>query len=302
VAATAALFGVLIVAVHLVAPDAVIDWVELPLVGVLALANVVLVRLHLGGGDSSLTTAPESDRIRQLVRDCSHEFRTPITIAKGHTELLRQSCSDDRGVGDQDALEDIDVVLNELDRLSRLTDRLLILAAAGDAGFLVPQRLQPESIVVDVARRWGAAAARDWKILIHDDQPIVADSTRLTSALDALVENAVRHTKPGDEIAIEVRGRRGVATIHVRDTGCGIPARQVVRLLNDPGTARLHGDRRPGGTGLGLGIVKAIAEAHGGWVTIDSRPGRGTTFALHLPQIASLRPGGPAPAAAAISC
>jgi signal transduction histidine kinase len=297
------LVGALIIVVHLVAPDAVIDWIELPVVGALVLANMTLVRLHLRGrGESSPISAPEGERIRQLVRDCSHEFRTPITIARGHTELLRQSCSDESGMDDQDALEDIDVVLTELDRLSRLTDRLLIMAAAGDAGFLVPERLQPESIVVDVVRRWGATAARDWKISVHDDQPILADSTRLTSALDALVENAVRHTKPGDQIAIEVRAQRGVATIKVCDAGCGMPARQVVRLLSDPGTARLHGARRPGGTGLGLAIVKAITEAHGGWVTIDSRPGRGTTFALHLPQFASVQPGGVKRSTAAVSC
>jgi signal transduction histidine kinase len=229
-----------------------------------------------------------AERIRQLVRDCSHELRAPITIAKGHAELVRQACLDPQGRDGDEIVGDVEVILGELDRLSQLTDRLLVMATAGDPGFLALERMDIEPVMVALARRWSAAAARTWKVSVHGDHWILADSGRLTSALDALIENAVFHTVAGDEIAIEVRSRRGVVTITIRDAGCGIPAHQLVRLLDQPSAARLHGLRRRGGTGLGIAIVKTITEAHGGWVTVESQAGRGTAFSLHFPRAVSL--------------
>jgi two-component system, OmpR family, sensor kinase len=233
-----------------------------------------------------------AERIRRLVRDCSHELRTPITIAKGHAELLQQACRDPQGADDDEMVGDVEVILGELDRLSRLTDRLLVVAAAGDPGFLALDRIDVEPVMVALARRWSAAADRTWKVSVDGDHWILADSGRLTAALDALIENAVFHTVDGDEIAIEVRSTRGCVVITIRDAGCGIPARRLVWLLDQPSTAGL---RRPGGTGLGIAIVKTITEAHGGWVTVESQAGRGTAFSLHLPRAVSLESRGSNP-------
>jgi signal transduction histidine kinase len=247
-----------------------------------------LFRSRKAAGAQEPIIGDHAEHIRQLVRDCSHELRAPITIAKGHAELLQQACRGSQPADGDELIGDVEVILGELDRLSRLADRMLVMAAAGDPGFLNLERMDVEPIMVALARRWSAAATRTWKVSVDGDHWILADSGRLTSALDALIENAVFHTETGDEIAIGARSRRGVVTITIRDAGCGIPAHQLVRLLEQPSAGRLHGIRRPGGTGLGIAIVKSITEAHGGWVTGDSQAGRGTTFALHFPRAVSL--------------
>jgi signal transduction histidine kinase len=277
--------GMMVLAIGLAEPAWMSDAIEVAILANLAVVNLLLVGLlarNRGQVRDRPTGRPHAEQIRQLVRDCSHDLRTPITIAKGHAELLWQASN-----GEEET-SDIEVVLGELDRLAQLTDRLLTLSAADDPGFLALERLDPESIIVALVRRWSVVAPRDWKLSVHDDHPIVADHSRLTSALDALIENAVRHTERGDEIAIELRTQRGIVTIQVRDGGSGIPAGQVSRLLQEPARARVDGPRRSGGTGLGLAIVKAIAEAHGGWMSITSQPGEGSIFAMHLPRLTSV--------------
>jgi two-component system OmpR family sensor kinase len=221
------------------------------------------------------------EREREFVRDASHELRTPITVATGHAELVREAA---RG----QVREDAEVVLDELERLSRISERLLLLAAAEGPGFLRPAPMRLASLIAEAEKRWMAAASRRWSLRIEGDGWLGADESRLRIALDALIENAVNFTAPDGQINLVARAEDGVAVIEVSDTGEGIPMEQLGRIFDrfarsDPGRSR-----RRGGTGLGLAIAKAIVEAHGGSIEVRSMPGEGSTFTLRLPGFRSV--------------
>jgi len=221
----------------------------------------------------------QAERQREFVRDASHQLRTPITIARGHAELARARL-DGRDPG---IAADIDVVLDELTRLTRLSERLLLLASADDPRFLAVGLVRVAPLVDDCAHRWTPTADRAWRTEILADGVIRADQERLEIALDALIENAVKYTGDGDAIAIRAAATGDELVLEVSDSGEGIAAEDQARLFER--FARVNGKRGTGstGTGLGLPIVLAIAQAHGGTAEVESRPGHGATFRLRLP-------------------
>jgi signal transduction histidine kinase len=213
---------------------------------------------------------------RQFLQDAAHQLRTPITIALGHAELLATDLA-----GEQQG-EDIGVVIGELSRLRRISDRLLLIAAAGDPAFLHAENVQLDQLITDHVRRWRPSISQDLRIGTLDKVTVRADRERLGMALDALVENAVRHTGSDGEIRLSViRDGSGMsARIVVADAGSGIPADQLPFIFDrfrssDGGGAQ--------GTGLGLPLVRAVAHAHGGDVSVRSTPGEGSEFELILP-------------------
>jgi len=216
------------------------------------------------------------DDQRRFLQDAAHQLRTPITIALGHAELLAGAVS-----GQQQA-EDIDVVVGELNRLRRISERLLIIAAAADPAFLHPEPVALDQVAADLIRRWQPAADRCWRIGRLDHVIAPADRERLGLALDALLENAVRHTVSTDVIQLSVIGDYpGRPTrIIVADTGTGIPADQTPLIFDRFSTVD---DGQHRGTGLGLPLVLAVARAHGGNVTVSSTVGQGSVFELTLP-------------------
>jgi signal transduction histidine kinase len=222
------------------------------------------------------------DDQRRFLQDAAHQLRTPITIALGHAELLAGV------VGGEQEAEDIEVVVGELNRLRRISERLLIIAAAADPAFLHPTTVALDQLVADLIRRWQPAADRSWRIGRLDHVIVPADRERLGLALDALLENAVRHTLSTDVIQLSViRDYPGMpARIVVTDTGGGIPADQVP-LIFDRFSTGDDGQHR--GTGLGLPLVRAVARAHGGNVTVSSTIGEGSAFELTLPAPADAR-------------
>jgi signal transduction histidine kinase len=213
---------------------------------------------------------------RRFLQDAAHQLRTPITIALGHAELLATAVD-----GQQEA-EDIDVVIGELSRLRRISERLLIIAAAADPAFLHPEPVALDQLIAELIRRWRPAAERSWRIARLDQVTVQADRERLGLALDALLENAVRHTGSNDVIQLSViRDYPGMpARIIVADTGSGIPADEVPLIFDRFSTGR---DGQPRGTGLGLPLVRAVARAHGGNVTVSAAMGKGSEFELTLP-------------------
>ena len=247
-----------------------IEVTEVPLMAAVYAAMV----WHARRRQAAMDEVSES-RTRELdfVRDAAHELRTPITIARGHTELIRDAVP----AGSQEHA-DTQTVLDELLRLSRMTDRLLLLAAADHADFLQLAPVHPDELLQDVARRWSSVDGHAVEVRGAMSGAIMADEERLRAALDALIENAFKASGPDGRVALRAHVDGGVAVLEVLDDGPGIaPEHQdmIFDRFRRPIESRT-------GTGLGLPIVKAIAEAHGGSATVSSSLGHGAVFALHL--------------------
>jgi signal transduction histidine kinase len=261
---------------------------EAPLLALMFLAMAWHAHRRLAADRSHQLISEHNTRLlddqRRFLQDAAHQLRTPITIALGHAELLAGA------VESQPAqiAEDIGVVVGELNRLRRISERLLIIAAAADPAFLHPEPVALDQLAVELVRRWQPAADRSWRIGRLDHVIAPADRERLGLALDALLENAVRHTRGTDVIQLSViRDYPGMpARIVVADTGSGIPADQLP-LVFDRFSTGDDGQHR--GTGLGLPLVRAVARAHGGNVTVSSTAGQGSAFEVTLPAPADAR-------------
>jgi len=214
---------------------------------------------------------------RRFLQDASHQLRTPITIALGHAELLAGDLA-----GSPEA-RDIDVVVGELTRLRRLGERLLMIAASEDPDFLRPEPVALDRFILESFRKWLPTSARRWTLGRLDPVLITADRERLGLALDALLENAVRHTATGGEIRLSVlRDQDGqTARMIVADGGEGIAPAELDRIFDRFRSGSQLGGTR--GTGLGLALVRAVARAHGGEVRVHSARGEGSEFELVLP-------------------
>jgi signal transduction histidine kinase len=216
------------------------------------------------------------DQQRLFLLDASHELGTPITVALGHAELIEQT------VLDKVVAEDAHVVVGELGRLRRLAGRLLLLASAGNPGFLNLAPVPADSVVLEALGRWGYTP-RYWRLGDVAEVTMLADRDRLAVAMDALIENAIAHTEPEDRIELSAWIEDGHAVLAVADSGCGIPQEDLERIFGRFSRARPYRSREAGGFGLGLPIVAAIAEAHHGSVRVKSTVGAGSTFQLVVP-------------------
>jgi signal transduction histidine kinase len=212
----------------------------------------------------------------RFIHDASHELRTPVTIARGHLELLRQRT----GSGE------LEVALDELGRIDAIIEHLLLLATADHPDFVSTTEVELEPLLEDVFMRWSEVAPRAWRLGALAPGRLTCDAERLRASLDALLENAVKYSEPG--AAIELRARRlgrGTVLIEVEDEGCGVPAEALERIFERFARADTARTRSAGGVGLGLAIVDAIAKGHGGACTARST-GNGSIFALRLPNFA----------------
>ena len=211
---------------------------------------------------------------RQFVDDAGHELRTPITIIRGHLEVLEDDPEERRRT--------IALVLDELDRMNRIVSDLLVLAKAKQPDFLDLDTVDVRGLTEDLHAKATALAPRTWSLQQVGKSLIVADRQRLTQAMMQLAQNATTHTVDGDEIEIGSSVAGGRAKLWVRDSGRGIPLEDQQRIFRR--FAR-SGDGRRGslGAGLGLAIVRAIAEAHHGTVDVKSSPGEGAIFTLEIP-------------------
>jgi signal transduction histidine kinase len=263
-----------------VGSEPVAELTEDPLLALMFLAMAWHARRKLVAERSHRLVSEQYARLlrdqRRFLQDAAHQLRTPITIALGHAELLASA------VDGQQETEDIQVVIGELSRLRSISDRLLIIAAAGDPAFLHPEPVALDLLVAELVRRWRPTAERSWRIGQLNQVTVRADRERLGMALDALLENAVRHTGDGDAIQLSViRDYPGMpARIVVADAGDGIPADRLPDIFD---RFRTGEDGQSRGTGLGLPLVRAVARAHGGNVTVHSVPGEGSEFELTLP-------------------
>jgi signal transduction histidine kinase len=228
---------------------------------------------QLQAEEIAATRASMLERQRQFVYDASHELRTPVTIARGHLELL--------GWGKPPAPE-LEVALDELGRMERIIDRLLVLARAEQPDFLVLREVEIESFLGEVFMRWSELAERSWRFQVDVAGRVHVDPEALRRALDALLENAIKYTEPRAMISLGAHAVGGEIVIEVADDGSGVPAEAVATIFERFARADDARTRARGGAGLGLAIVAAIARGHGGHCSVERRDGH-TIFALTLP-------------------
>lgn len=211
---------------------------------------------------------------REFVNDAGHELRTPITIVRGHLELM--------GDDPQEQQETLTLVIGELDRMSRLVDDMILLAKAERADFLQLETVNVAELTQELFVKAQALAERDWQLDAVTKGQIVVDRQRITEAVMNLAQNATQHTGVKDSIYIGSAIAKGKVRFWVRDTGEGIPLVDQKRIFER--FARVSKSRRRSeGAGLGLSIVRAIAEAHDGQVLLRSQLGTGAMFTIVLP-------------------
>ena len=218
---------------------------------------------------------------RRFVDDAGHELRTPITIIRGHLEVLEDD--------PEERERTLALVVDELDRMNRIVNDLLLLAKARQPDFLDLETVDVGRLTEELHAKATALGPRNWRLEAVGRGVIVADRQRLTQAVMQLAQNATEHTAEGDDIALGSRVTGGRAVLWVRDEGGGI-SREVRDRIFQRFARGGNGARPSGGAGLGLPIVKAIVEAHHGSVRVDSAPGRGATFALEIPVDQPLEP------------
>lgn len=219
-----------------------------------------------------LETAFENQR--DALDDAGHELRTPITIIQGHLEVM--NVADEQEVADTRKL-----VLDELDRMRRMVDDLVLLAKAKRPDFLRPHDVELDRLVDDVVDKAQAMADRAWRVDHRASGTGYLDEQRVTQALLQLISNAIKFTDKADAIAVGSQVADADVHLWVRDTGRGIAADDVKRIFERFIRVDNNGDMD--GSGLGLAIVKAIADAHHGRVEVGSTPGVGSRFTLVLP-------------------
>jgi signal transduction histidine kinase len=212
---------------------------------------------------------------RNFINDAGHELRTPITIIRGHLELM----SDD---DPHEQEETMTLVMDELDRMSRFVEDLLLLSKAEHSDFLLLETVEVGALSEELFAKVKALGNRNWLLDAVASCRIVADRQRITQVIMNLAQNAAQHTKSEDTIALGSAVSGSNVRFWVRDTGEGISPSDQQRIF-DRFARAANSRRRSEGAGLGLSIVKAIAEAHGGKVYVNSQLGAGSTFGIVLP-------------------
>ncbi|MCW2601613.1 MAG: two-component sensor histidine kinase [Frankiales bacterium] len=250
---------------------------EIPLMALLFLVMVWHVRRRMAATAEALRLTEVERRSREtqrrFVRLASHELRTPITVARGFTELLRN------GHAELAADDDVAVVLDELDKLAAIAARLLALAQSDEVS-AHPEMVDLAVLLERTARRWRAAAPHRRWLVECTELCVRADPARLEAAIDSVVENAVRHTEEGGTVVLRGTARGDEVLLAVEDDGLGIAPADLELVFEAFHSAGPHA-----GTGLGLAIVKAVAETHGGRVSAANGERGGAVITLMLPCI-----------------
>jgi signal transduction histidine kinase len=211
---------------------------------------------------------------RQFLDDAGHELRTPLTVLRGHLELLETA-------DPQEVAETRELLLDEVDRMARLVNDLILLAKSDRPDFVSLAETDLGELTEDVLAKARALAPRDWRLDAAGEVTVLLDAQRMTQALLQLADNAVKHTGDGDTIAIGSSYDERWVRLWVRDTGPGVALEQREHIFERFGRAEVADNDE--GFGLGLSIVQAIAAAHGGSVQVVDAPPRGARFVITLP-------------------
>ena len=221
----------------------------------------------------------------QFIADVSHELRTPLTVLRGSLEVALE---EERPA--EEYREAIGNAILEVRHLARISQNLLFLTR-GESGRVTLSfaNLDLGRFVSETVKDFGPAAA-DRGLDLSTDIPslpvyVFADAGRLQQVLHNLMENSLRYTETGGRIVVQVSAAPGEARLSVTDTGVGIPEADVPYVFERFYRSKRSRAANPGGSGLGLSIVRWIVDAHKGKVTVESQVGKGSTFTVHLPVI-----------------
>jgi heavy metal sensor kinase len=224
-------------------------------------------------------------RIRQFTADASHELRAPVSLIRTTAEVAVQS--KDRPAADY--FEALQEILQEAERTSDVVDSLMLLART-DSGKEALECVPVDArAIVREATDQGEKLARNRGLefaasLPDGPVPVQADHNALRRALLILIDNAVKYTPNGGSVQVKLESGDGTPAVSVSDTGIGIASSDVPHIFDRFWRADKARSREQGGAGLGLSIAKWIVEMHRGSIEVESQPGRGSTFRIHLPR------------------
>ena len=222
---------------------------------------------------------------REFLDDAGHELKTPLTVLRGHLELLDTD-------NPEDVAETRLLLLDEIDRMSRLVGDLILLAKSDRPDFLQTQPVDLGGLTTELVAKARGLGDRDWVLDSTADVKIVADHQRLTQAVLQLADNAVKHTRDGDTVAIGSSATPTEVRLWVRDTGPGVPPEDRDLIFERFGRSAVPpGDE---GFGLGLSIVGAVVRAHGGTVSVEDAEPPGARFVVTLPRVKEVQDEWPA--------
>jgi heavy metal sensor kinase len=220
--------------------------------------------------------------MRQFTADASHELQTPLTILRGEIEVALRSRR-----SPEEYTDVLKSALEEIERISFLVEGLLLLARS-DAGMLKMDRgaadlmLAAEEVLHQLSP---LAAAKQVALLLGHVEPleVSGDFMQLRRLLFNLVDNAVKYTPPHGTVKVTIERSGPFAVLGVEDTGIGIPPEERHKVFQRFYRSADARSQAQGGSGLGLSLVKSIAEAHGGKIELESKPGEGAVFRVYLP-------------------
>jgi two-component system OmpR family sensor kinase len=240
--------------------------------------NTMLGRIEEAFAEQTRT----EEKLRRFLADASHELRTPLTSIRGYSEMFERA---------KDDPEDLELAMRRIEdeskRMGVMVEELLVLARLGEGR-------EPERMPVDLARvvddavndARAAAPARDIVLEREETADVLGDDHQLRQVVANLLSNALRHTPDEARIRVTLAADDGRARLSVADDGPGLEPDVAARVFEPFYRADESRARETGGAGLGLAIVAAIVEAHGGAVALDTAPGTGATFAVTLPLVA----------------
>jgi two-component system phosphate regulon sensor histidine kinase PhoR len=222
---------------------------------------------------------------RDFVTNVSHELKTPITSIKGFLETLKEGAMEDPGNRERF----LDIIIKHTDRLSMIIDDLLSLSRIEQDSERGTIALE-ESLMTVLFEAVGKLCAKkaeekNLRLQFICDSSLTAmmNPILLEQALFNLVDNAIKYSDPGATIIVDAEKTADEVVIRVVDEGCGIPKDHLERIFERFYRVDKARSRKEGGTGLGLAIVKHIVNAHNGRIEVQSTPGKGSTFSVHLP-------------------
>jgi signal transduction histidine kinase len=232
-----------------------------------------------------LETLKELDQVRsQLLANVSHELRTPLTTIKGYSTMLLDY---DRRLGRDEKQEYLSAIDRATDRMTELVDHLLDMSRL-DAGLLKLDKT-PTNITALLQTTIAEARLRTpgHKMVLKLPKTALrlnGDGRRIRQVVDNLIENATKYSKVGSTVTIEARSQDSELVISVADQGNGIPRENLGNMFDRMFNLEHRLAQEPGGLGLGLALCKALVEAHGGRIWVESELGKGSVFRLALPQ------------------